>query len=69
MINIESKVGGECTFKRNKFWVLMSGIWFDFSIDSLGAESLHAPMTVMRVSEKYCPWIDKDLKKTNADQG
>ena len=23
----------------------------------------HAPMTVMRVSEKYCPWIDKDLKK------
>ena len=22
-----------------------------------------APMTVMRVSEKYCPWIDKDLKK------
>ena len=23
----------------------------------------HAPMTVMRVSEKHCPWIDKDLKK------
>ena len=23
----------------------------------------HAPMTVMRVSEKYCPWTDKDLKK------
>ena len=23
----------------------------------------HAPMTMMRVSEKYCPWIDKDLKK------
>eukprot|EP00794_Sanderia_malayensis_P016541 gene16541-18216_t len=23
----------------------------------------HAPMTVMRVSEKYCPWIDQDLKK------
>ena len=23
----------------------------------------HAPMTVMRVSEKYSPWIDKDLKK------
>ena len=23
----------------------------------------HVPMTVMRVSEKYCPWIDKDLKK------
>ena len=23
----------------------------------------HAPMTEMRVSETYCPWIDKDLKK------
>ena len=23
----------------------------------------HAPMTAMRVSEKDCPWIDKDLKK------
>ena len=23
----------------------------------------HAPMTVMRVSEKYGLWIDKDLKK------
>ena len=23
----------------------------------------HAPIIVMRVSEKYCPWIDKDLKK------
>ncbi len=23
----------------------------------------HAPITVMRFSEKYCPWIDKDLKK------
>ena len=23
----------------------------------------YAPMTVMRVSQKYCPWIDKDLKK------
>ena len=22
----------------------------------------HAPITEMRVSEKYCPWIDKDLK-------
>ena len=22
----------------------------------------HATMTVMRVSEKYCPWIDKDMK-------
>ena len=23
----------------------------------------HAPITKMRVSEKYCPWIDHDLKK------
>ena len=23
----------------------------------------HAPMTEMRVSEKYCPWVDKDLRK------
>ena len=23
----------------------------------------HAPMTVMRVSEKYWPWMDKDLRK------
>ena len=23
----------------------------------------HAPITVMRVSEKYYPWIDKDLKR------
>ena len=22
----------------------------------------HAPITEMRVSEKYCPWIDKDLR-------
>ena len=22
----------------------------------------HAPITAMRVSEKYCPWIDKDLR-------
>ena len=22
----------------------------------------HAPLIEMRVSEKYCPWIDKDLK-------
>ena len=22
----------------------------------------HAPLTEMRVSEKYCPWIDKDLR-------
>eukprot|EP00112_Aurelia_sp_Birch-Aquarium-sp1_P026252 Seg92.2 transcript_id=Seg92.2/GoldUCD/mRNA.D3Y31 product="hypothetical protein" protein_id=Seg92.2/GoldUCD/D3Y31 len=23
----------------------------------------HAPITEMRVSEKYCPWIDHDLRK------
>ena len=23
----------------------------------------HVPMTAMCVAEKYCPWIDKDLKK------
>ena len=23
----------------------------------------HAPMTSMRVSEKYCPWVENDLKK------
>ena len=39
MINIESKVGGERTFKRNIFWVLMPVVWFDFSIDSLVAIS------------------------------
>ncbi len=22
----------------------------------------HAPLSEMRVSEKYCPWIDKDLR-------
>ena len=22
----------------------------------------HAPITEMRVSEKYCPWIDRDLR-------
>ena len=29
---------------------------FSFIIDK------HAPITEMRVSEKYCPWIDKDLR-------
>ena len=23
----------------------------------------HAPLKEIRVSERYCPWIDKDLKR------
>ena len=29
----------------------------------------HAPMIAMRVSEKYCPWIDKDPKKLMQTRG
>ena len=63
-------------FNEDAFWADVSGICWELlltetddintlvnnwsNLFSLIIDK-HAPMTEMRVSEKYCPWIDKDL--------